>query len=172
MSDVSPPPGPTSPGSAQNIPSPDPNAPPPTPSGVPADPLSPAPDPNQVPTLATSLDDQSNLEGQQRQGRPEWQDFLRVLSQFGGVPMGGDIGLLKVARDYNIYLNFTGAGTQAGAVTPQPGSSAPGAPTAEVSAEDIRKIRQVYQIHAGYNRALGFLSDTRSVLLRGSVNVG
>ena len=101
---------------------------------------------------------------QQRVHRPENQDFVRVLNMFGSeLPQVYYIDHIQVEKDMVMGLR----GAASADVYPPPYRE-----SAVVSPIEIRKIRQVYQRHAAYPKALKILNETRAVVLRGQPHIG
>lgn len=99
----------------------------------------------------------------QRKLRPENQDFMRVLRQYGTLPQVF-INQMSVAND---LVMGAGRAPSASEIYPPPGRD-----SIEVQVWELDKIRTVYQRHAAYPQALRVLREQRCVVLRGTLHVG
>lgn len=111
------------------------------------------------------LNPQRVQQGQQK-GRAENLDFFQVLRQFAGAGSAPQIwiGSLSVAQD--MLLGASG-GVSSTDIYPPPQRD-----SAQVTPEEIRKIKEVYQRHAAFPTALKALQQKRCVILHGRPQVG
>jgi hypothetical protein len=109
--------------------------------------------------------DEIRAREQQPKNRAENQDYLRVIGMYGGgsVPPVY-VANVNVAQDF--VLGQRGAVSTADVFPPESRDSA------EVSGEELGKIKQVYQRPAAYPTALRYLRDKRCVVVRGKPHVG
>ena len=99
---------------------------------------------------------------EQQRNRSENQDYLRVLSMYGGAVPSVYINHVSVEKDMHI-----GTGRTHGDIFPPPERD-----SAEIPSREIQKIKQVYERPAMYAQALKTLLQERCVVLLGKPQIG